>query len=85
MNKVESKKVECPEFYDDEETGIKKHSFIIRCSNCSIHQRRKSKQCNNDGYCRFSKLFDEINAEFSEKQRVRIVSIIMSGYNKPRW
>lgn len=82
MNKIESKTIICHEFYKDELSGIRKHSFIIKCSNCSIHKRKKITECEKLRYCKFSKFYDEMSDSFSREQKIRTVSIIMSGYNK---
>ncbi|MBR1544971.1 MAG: hypothetical protein IJ638_03455 [Alphaproteobacteria bacterium] len=73
-----------PLYYVDLKTHVKKYSFIMRCEHCTIFQNKFYKQCEHEGVCKFSKIYDGLNKEYSEMQRQRTLKIMMSGYFRPR-
>ncbi|MBP3616054.1 MAG: hypothetical protein J6J27_04060 [Alphaproteobacteria bacterium] len=84
MNLPKPKKIYYSPFYKDKTSHIKKRRFIINCDSCTIYQNKGVSGCKSLGYCKFSKFYEELNKDYSELQRMRIVTIMMSGYNNPR-
>ncbi len=84
MNLPKPEKIYYSPFYEDEISHIKKRRFVMSCDSCTIYQNKGIAGCKSLGYCKFSRLYEELNKDYSELQRMRIVTIMMSGYNNPR-
>ena len=56
----------------------------MSCDSCTIYQNRGIAGCKSLGYCKFSKLYDELNKDFTPLRKSEIVKIMMKGYNNPR-
>ena len=74
--------VKYPLYRIDPLTKIKKSSFIMNCSNCSVFYNDFTK-CQKRG-CQFQRLYKSLNPEISEEQKLRIMQIYMNGYYRCR-
>jgi len=81
---IKTERVDLPQFYEDEISHIRKRTFVMSCDSCTIYQNRGIAGCKSLGYCKFSKLYDELNKDFTPLRKSEIVKIMMKGYNNPR-